>query len=246
MELRFAVVHRVTTIAERRSHKHELFSFQRQRIKTIGSWLFRNGRCRSSRHGSVSVVCGANLLSLAFGLLYHHLVVLLQVCTFNDSNDGTDIVLGCGIAASLDASSPSFVIIRREIPGVLLIAVAHEDFAMILIALANIIILLELLIRLVIVRTDILTIELTLHTKMVIGSTGEHTLSLGRLYDSLGKSDRSRYAISAHLLHGILCILIYISLSGCCHFLHVFRVIYERIAVSLVPLSAPFLRQHSA
>ena len=84
---------------------------------------------------------------------------------------------------------------------------------MVLITLTDIIILLELLVGLVIISTYILAIELTFHTEMVVGGSGEHTLSFSRLNDSLGKSNGSRYAISAHLLHGILCILIYISLS---------------------------------
>ena len=88
---------------------------------------------------------------------------------------------------------------------------------MVLIALADIIILLELLVRLVIIGTDKLAVELTLHAEMVIGSSGEHTLSISRLDDALGKGHRGRYAISPHLLHGILRILVYISLSGCCH-----------------------------
>ena len=95
---------------------------------------------------------------------------------------------------------------------------------MVLIALADIIILLELLVGLVIIGTDKLAVELALHTEMVIGGSGEHTLSLSRLDDALGKSHRGRYAISPHLLHGILRILVDISLSGCCHVLSSYRL----------------------
>ena len=152
-------------------------------------------------------------LSLSSHLLHDHLVILLKICTFNDTYNGIDIVLACSITTSLYSCCPSFVVIGRESFGVFLIAVSHEDFAVILITLTDIVILLELLIRLIIVGTHILTIELAFDTKVVIGVSGKHTLSICRLYDTLGKSHRSRYAISAHLLHGILCILIDIRLS---------------------------------
>ena len=112
MELRLAVIHWVTTVAERRGHKHELLSFQRKGIKTVGSGLCSDAVGRSGRHIPLAVVCGANLLSFPLGLLDDHLVVFLQVCPFNDSNDGADIVLGGSITTSLDASSPSFVVIE--------------------------------------------------------------------------------------------------------------------------------------
>ena len=224
MKLCPAVIHRVTTVAVRRGHKHELISFQRQGIKAVGSGFRRDGCCRSGRHIPLAVVCGANLLSLSLGLFNHHLVVLLQIGSLDDTDDGTDIVLGRGIPTSLDTCSPSFIIIRRKVPGVFLIAVSHEDFAVVLIALADIIILLELLVGLVIIGTDILAVELALHAEMVIGGSGEHTLSLSRLDDALGKGHRGRYAISPHLLHGILRILVDISLSGCCHVLSSYRL----------------------
>ena len=110
-------------------------------------------------------------------MLHDHLVIFLQVCTFNDSNDGADISFVGSITTCLDASSPSFVIVSREIPGVFLIAFTHEDFTVVFIALPNVIIFLELLIGLVIVGTDVCTVELTLYAKMVIGSSGKHTLS---------------------------------------------------------------------
>ena len=113
MKLRPAMIHRVTTVAVRRGHKHELISFQRQGIKTVGSGLGRDGSSRSGRHIPLAVVCGANLLSLSLGLFNHHLVVLLQIGSLDDTDDGSDVVLGRGITTSLDTCSPSFVVIRR-------------------------------------------------------------------------------------------------------------------------------------
>ena len=213
MELRPAVVHRVTTVAERRGYKHELIPFQRKGIKTVGSGLCRDGSCRSDRHIPLAVVCGTNPLAFPLSLFHHHLVILLEIGTLDDTNDGIDIVPVRGIATSLDGSSPSPVVVRRKIPGVFLIALSHEYLAVVLKALADIIILLELLVGPVIIRKYILSIELALHTEMVVGGPGEHALSIGRLDDALRKGDRCRYAISAHLLHGMRCIPVNIILS---------------------------------
>ena len=56
---------------------------------------------------------------------------------------------------------------------------------MILIALSDIIILLELFVGLVVIGKDIGTIELALHAKVIVGSPGECALSTSRLNDAL-------------------------------------------------------------
>ena len=51
-----------------------------------------------------------------------------------------------------------------------------------------------------------------LDAEMIVSLSGQLALSACTLADTLCKGNRSRYAISAHLLHGILCILFYIFL----------------------------------
>ena len=176
VELCLSCIDGVGTVPEGGGDKHELLSFQRKGIETIRSLgsgclltvLGRNGQ---------RIVGNTELLSLGCHLLHDHSVVLLEVGTFDDIANGGDIVLVSGVAASLDAFSPSFIVIRGEVLGVFLISGSHEDLGMILIALSDIIILLELFVGLVVIGKHIGTIELTLHAKVVVGSPGEGALS---------------------------------------------------------------------
>ena len=76
---------------------------------------------------------------------------------------------------------------------------------MVFIALPDIIILLELLIGMIIIGKYLMTIVLPLDAEMVIGSIGKGTLFIARLDDALRQGDRGRYAIPAHLFHGVFC-----------------------------------------
>ena len=176
MELCLSCIDGVGTVPEGGGDKQELLSLQRKGVETVRSLgsgclltvLGRNGQ---------RVVSNTELLSLGSHLLHDHTVVLLEIGTFDDTANGGDIVLVSGVAASLDAFSPSFIVIRGEVLGVFLISGSHEDLGMILIALSDIIILLELFVGLVVIGKDIGTIELALHAKVVVGSPGEGALS---------------------------------------------------------------------
>lgn len=84
---------------------------------------------------------------------------------------------------------------------------------MILVALSHIVVFLELLVRLVIIGKDIVSIETALHAEMVVGGISQCTFSISRLDDALCERYGGRYAIAAHLLHGILCVIVYVLLS---------------------------------
>ena len=84
---------------------------------------------------------------------------------------------------------------------------------MVLLALTDIVVLLELLVGLVIIGKDIVAIISTLNTEMVVCGIGKSTLSVSGLDDALGKSDGGRYAVPPHLLTCIARVKIYVIYS---------------------------------
>ena len=70
---------------------------------------------------------------------------------------------------------------------------------MILVALSYIVVFLEMLIGLVIVGKDIIAMEITFDSEMIVGNIGESALAVGRFNDCLGKGNGCRYSISSHL-----------------------------------------------
>ena len=117
----------------------------------------------------------------AFGthLLHDHLVILLQVGTFDDTYQGIGVVLRRGVTASLDAGCPTTIVIGREVADIPLIAGGHEDFGMVLIALSHIIILLEVLVGLVVIGKYIVAVVRALHSEVVVGGLRQGALTIG-------------------------------------------------------------------
>ena len=148
---------------------------------------------------------------------HHHLVVLLQSGTLDDAHQRGDITFVGGIAAPLDGSSPATVVVGGKAGGMLAVALRHEDFGMVLIALPHTVVFLELLVGPVVIRQDIVAVVGTFHAEVVVGGIGQGAPAVRRLNDTLCQRHRGGYAIASHLLHGILRILLDILLSGWCH-----------------------------
>ena len=92
-------------------------------------------------------------------------------------------------------------------------SVPFQELRMMLIGISNIRILAKLFVWTVIGIYKIFASILNpagggFDPKMVVSLTGQFTLATGTFADTLCKRDRGRYAISAHLFHGILCILL--------------------------------------
>ena len=206
VDLRLAAVQRILALAVRRGDKHERVSLHGHTIATfweVHAGAFQIGNLRRS----------VALLVPLFHLSHNHLVITLKVIALDDTDNSAHIAWVGSIAARLDASHPTRVVIGREVLRVLLIAACHENFGMVLIALAYIVVLLELLIGTVIVGKDIVAVVGSLYAKMVVGCGSYIALSVCRLDDALGERHGGRDAIAAHLLHGIPCVLIDILLS---------------------------------
>ena len=117
VELLLPFVDGVISHTKRRSDKHELITFQRETILcSRGRFCSLYGLTTSLTLAfcySQRILCCSERLTLSSHLLHDHLVVLLKIGSLDDTYNSIDIVLGGGITTSLDASSPSFVVIRR-------------------------------------------------------------------------------------------------------------------------------------
>ena len=125
-------------------------------------------------------------------------------------------ILAAGsIARLLQTSSPSLVVVRGELEKGCVSLVLFQKLGVVLVGVSHRSILTELLIRTVVGIDKVLASILnptggSLDTEMIVALTRQFTLSACALADALCQGNRSRYAIAAHLLHGILCIFLYV------------------------------------
>ena len=161
------------------------------------------------------VGCNTERLALRLHLLHDHAVVFLQVVSLNDALKRGSILAAGSIACLLQTSSPSLVVVRGELEKGCVSLVLFQKLGVVLVGVSHRSILTELLIRTVVGIDKVLASILnptggSLDTEMIVALTRQFTLSACALADALCQGNRSRYAIAAHLLHGILCILLYV------------------------------------
>ena len=115
------------TVAKVRGDKQELVTFHRKAVLALGEIEASSLATGLNSISGQRMTGYTNGLSFSLQLLNHHLVIFLQIVAFNDTDNSIDIVLGRGIATSLDAGSPTLIVRQGKLADILLIAVCHEN-----------------------------------------------------------------------------------------------------------------------